>query len=356
MADRVSDVSQRAPRWLAWTAALVLVPMSFLGGLLLGQDRLRGVTVAPAAVVVPASEFDLTDQRRTVAELVWDTGAPLRAPAWSGLVTAVHVGAGEELRTGDPIVSIDGIARLGAAMQEPFYRPLAAGDRGDDVEALHNLLVGAGVLGEIPAEASHFGSATVAAVRELERHIGIGQPTGVFDPSWVVWLPVDPFVVTEVAVEAGLPAPSLGGTVATGPPTLVGAVLHNADRGPLDLDADLEWTAELNGVHVGVDPISNQVVARDLTGLAGVVLAGAETITGAVRRAEGLTVLAVPTTAVVTAPDGRLCVWTPDSSGFTAVDVEVVGALAGVTHLRPNASVGEVLANPTAVLAEPACP
>lgn len=341
--------------WWLFAACVALVPLAFLAGLLVAEDRLAGVTVDPEPVVVPADTVRLTDESSALLTLRWEPTSPLLAPGWTGLVTDVHMEPGDQLATGDPVVSVDGVVRVAAASEQPLHRRLALGDSGPDVVVLHGLLIELGHLAEPPASPENYSAATSAAVRALEGALGVPHPSGVFDPAWLVWLPAEPWPVVGVAIEAGRPAPQAGEAVATSPETLVGASLTTAEAAPIDLDPEAAWVVGVGGEALPVDPASSALDGDALGVLAGLIPAGTETATGQVRRRDPREVVVVPSSAVVTGEDGRLCVWVPGESALAAVEVEIVGSRAGASHLAPTA-LSDVLANPAEVLAEPACP
>lgn len=341
-------------RLVWWVVAIVVtaVPLAFLAGLVVAEDRLEGVTVDAAPVLATAADLVVTDERRTNVELSWERGAPLRAPGWSGIVTEVMIEPGQELVTGDVVASVDGVDRIVAVTSMPLFRPLSVGVIGTDVEVLHELLVELGLLSAVPTVANRYTAVTRTAVIALERQLGIARPSGVFDPSWVVGLPLEPWPVSEASLEVGLPVPGLGEPIGWGPAVLTRADLTTAGGTPLELDEDTEWVVEIDGVIVPLDPALNAIVDNDdLATITPRLTANAERGAGLVRRRVAREVVQVPSTAVVADPSGGLCVFAPDGDGWTAVEVEVIGARAGASHLLPASGLPEqVLANPAQVL------
>jgi peptidoglycan hydrolase-like protein with peptidoglycan-binding domain len=89
----------------------------------------------------------------------------LKAPA-PGTVTKVHIAAGKALPSLKPLVDIDGTAVYGIPSATPFYRDLADGDTGDDVEALQAALAAAGYdPGDVDGD---FGGATASALESWQ--------------------------------------------------------------------------------------------------------------------------------------------------------------------------------------------
>ncbi len=71
----------------------------------------------------------------------------------------------------------------------------------------------------------------VEAVNAFGATLGVRSPGGVFDPGWVVWLPVEPFEVVSVDVRLGGPAPGPGSVLLAGPAALA-AVSVMSPEGP----------------------------------------------------------------------------------------------------------------------------
>jgi hypothetical protein len=102
-------------------------------------------TAAPASTVRVTERTD-TDERQV--QLALDTGAP-RAVVTSrtGTVTTSTCSTGAPVRSGDVLAGIDGQAVIALASDEPLWRDLELGDRGDDVSGLQRELtrLGAGL-------------------------------------------------------------------------------------------------------------------------------------------------------------------------------------------------------------------
>ena len=87
----ISRLSANPRSWLFLCTALLLgVPLAFLAGMLISEERLDGVTVRTSPVLIPVVEEVFEDQRRVQVALSWKEGATLPAPAWSGVVTVSY--------------------------------------------------------------------------------------------------------------------------------------------------------------------------------------------------------------------------------------------------------------------------
>lgn len=339
---------------------LVVVPAVLLLWLRLGtDDSLDVIDARVAPSIVTPTDRTVTDERRVTGALTWMEGSPVRAPAWSGVVTALTVKPGDVIRSGDTLLSVSGIARLGVASSAPFYRRLQPGDSGPDVSELNRALVALGYLASEPVRAQQYGTATAVAVRALQAKLGLSDADGVFDPEWFAWLPTDPFTVGAVQLELGAPAPPPGTAIAAAPPELTRVVLSPAGQGDSSvLDPAAAWVLLIGGASFPIDARTLEVPARSLPGVAKLLKPKVERLDGIVQRAVPLKVIAIPSTAVTTGPGGGLCVWLEARPGeYRPQAVTLAGSRAGVTNVAEGLSAGSrLLANPAGVLSSTACP
>jgi len=330
---------------------MLLVPGAFLAGLLLAAAT-RGNGRAATPVVVAVRETPYDERRGVQLTPTWAEGPDLFAPAWAGIVGSVT--DADVLQSGDRIAVIDGIARLAFATDQPFFRSLALGDTGRDVEALHELLQTRGLL-RIDAGNGMVTPATMDAVTTLAGELGVPGPTQAFDPAWIVWLAADPFPVASIEMEAGQLAPSAGSVIATSPPNLAAVAIQPLDGVPLDVSSTDSYVLAVRGAEFDLQAgLALDRAALDrLSALIGVA---DETVEGSIYRSQPRLVWTVPTTAVSSGPGGELCVWVEEGVGYEATPVTLVSSQAGVTYLEPRGTTVMLLTNPAEVLDEPSCP
>lgn len=345
-----------AHAWLVGAGLFVGVPAGMLLALFLTEERLDDIGRPPTPLVEPPRTVEFDDRTGVVATLRWSQGPMLYAPAWSGVVGEVRLRPGNVVRNGDAVATIDGVTRLAVRTPQPFFRALSIGDRGPDVGWLHEALVALGHLDRAPADEQQVGPETLLAVRSLAAQLGVVTAVHGFDPAWVVWLPSESLEVASVMLVAGSPAPAAGTPVAAGAPQLASVELTRVEGGPLALDPGERYVLELGGVDVPLGGMPPSVGADGLTRLSGVLPPSAETTSGSVRLAEPIRLWALPASAVMAGPDGRLCIWVVEGTGYAPLAVEVMSARAGVSFVRPTAAPGNILQNPSEVLDEPACP
>ena len=316
------------------------------------RDQLFGAE--PELTVVASAAPFTPGLRVTVVVAAAPAEVVAVAPPWTGTVTRLLVAPGAEVRTGTPVVEVDGVARPYVSAERPFWRPLGLhqevgpdgsvrsfpGPSGADVDQLHRFLAEQGLYTGTLEPGTPFGSATAAAVRELARRLGDGANPGVFAPGMVVWGVRDAFVVGEVDAAVGLPAP------APGAPLL--AVAGARYTVTVTDDTGSTVSAEgREGWRFVADPLD--VALGDL--VAGRLPPGLVPDGGDLRvegRVEGPVVaeaFRLPPAALVV--DGeRTCV--VGSAEAATVEVQVVGATSGQVVVTGLADGDELVANPAA--------
>ena len=216
---------RRLSRTVSAVAALALIawvsaPVAAVWWLSVQTERAE---IAPAETTwVPVQPHQGQLSRDASIYLDWATVPPIVAPQWSGTVTRNQLVAGAKITSGQSLLTIDGVERIGWSAAAPFYRPLQAGSSGEDVLALRSLLVARGL---DPAASGFLGSRDLRAIRALAASIGVPDPGRVsaFDPSWVVFLPSSAVTVSKPEVAIGSPAPTAGQKLADLDPRLSSA-------------------------------------------------------------------------------------------------------------------------------------
>lgn len=291
------------------------------------SDELR--PVEPVFVRAALSEED-GDQPAS-ATLVWSAPEPVAVTLPAGVVTALPDPGVSQLSDGEVAVEINGVRRLAQTEGKPFYRPLAVGAQGEDVRNLIEYLVRAGRLSPDAATPSRspYTNRVASAVAQLQRDIGAPTLDGVFDPSYVVYLP-DALPLGRLRVGDVLPGSPIEALAL--PASLTGVTLvpegQTADVRASVSDGAL---ATIAGVEVEVEAL--QVTKDGLAWLEAVLAPDTATIDDArIRRGEPRRSALIPSTAVVVDDGGNQCVFVG----------EVLSSLTGrpVTQVAPTTQLG----------------
>lgn len=289
---------------------------------------------APVFVDIGSS----TTQDRQPARLVlgWGPVREVISGRVVGRVTALTDRS--ELSTGQDVMSVDGVWLPALSGVPPLWRNLVWGTTGSDVAAVAELLT---TLGYDIEPTEQVNASFVNAVRAFETDRG-RERTGVFQPSYVVWLPDTPMRVGTWAIDVGdwVAAESV---ILTERPALVTASAIPVDADFLDVEST-GWVFDpLTGPDLGLAGTSltedaKAVLAESLTGDA-----TATELDGVVRRSEPRPLDTVPTSAVILMPDASTCV-VLEKGG--AARVTVVGGRGGVSEILPLDTAERILSNP----------
>ncbi|MGO4536736.1 peptidoglycan-binding domain-containing protein [Leifsonia sp. 2MCAF36] len=178
-----------------WGAPLALLGVSLTGAKAEQRSSTSGTTVA--IVRVGSRQFD---GRQSVTVTAHMSRVPAASAGVAGTVTALRIGAGDNVEDGSELFAVDGRMLLAFSQNVPLFRELRMGDSGDDVAALGRFLNARHLL-ESPAD-SRFGPKMRVAVAAYQARYGYDQD-GVFRPSYVVFIPHDFGPVTEVSALIG---------------------------------------------------------------------------------------------------------------------------------------------------------
>jgi hypothetical protein len=317
-------------------AGAVLLSMGVALGALLAWEPAPPVPGADAfrseAVAIGASTY--TGEFSAPFEVEWSTPATVLAPVGSaGVVTRSACVAGGVVRNGDAVIQIDGIDRLAFASTIPFFRALAEGDQGEDVDELRRVLAVAGDPG------TPFDARLADAVATLNVTTGRPGAGPAFDPSAIVFLPSDPLPVGSCDA-------AVGTAVAAGEPILTAASTPVALRITVD-PADVAvgpMVGTLNGTTFELAAAGDDrtLVATDPSVVAGLGLTpplegtAAPPAEIAVALATPVDAAIVPASALLATGD-RTCLLTGTPDDFELRPVVVLDARLGRVEVAPAA-------------------
>lgn len=175
--------------------ALVASVGGAAGSILVLGDRVRtraelvADAAAPRTVPVTATVESrvLRSEVTLRGEVVQAEQAQLRLPDnVTGVVTAVRVQGGITIEAGSAVIEVQGRPVLVLPGTFRFYRDLAVGDTGPDVEQLQGALQALGLLKG--NDRGSFGSATSAALRRLYERAGYAAPNPVAARAAELWV------------------------------------------------------------------------------------------------------------------------------------------------------------------------
>lgn len=276
----------------------------------------------------------------TVAE--W-TQLPVGANQAAGIVTAVNVEPGAEVKQGDTLYSVGLRPVVVAQGDVPMFRSISAGVSGDDVTQLQTMLAALGHYGgAIDGKAEN---ATKVAIIRWQKSLGI-DPTGVVLPGDVVFVPSLP---TRVAVDPEVI--HRGATLVGGEDALLGLPVSprfwvpvtEAQAGMMPNGTAVEVSSPSGGTWLGVtgeqtrDP-ENGSIAVAVDGVEGAVVctdacgeipvSGQTTLPSKIVTVAQVSGLVVPSAALITLADGTTAVIDEKDE---RVSVEIVASAKGMS-------------------------
>jgi len=248
-----------------------------------------------------------------------------------GIVTALECEAGANWTSGSFPLEIDAAPILALHLSTPPWRDLQLGDTGPDVRALQSELER---LGKTVSSDGVVGDQTVRALEALLGTKRESRSEPVLARDSFVWLPSQSVTIADCTkhlgdrVTAEEPLVSLGVSAA-------GFQLGSIPEGLLPGIRELEIGTVI--VPVGednsiVDEMSISMLTADPTVEASIASGGEIELTGTLRLAEPIFILAVPAGSLIGAGTDNSCV----SDGSKMFPVEIVGSTLGTTLVRPR--------------------
>ena len=345
--------------WLV-LGAVFIAPIAAMAYIVVLADATES-DVAPSEGVVTASSSreSFLDSVDVDIALTWSEPETLVAPSWAGLVTGAPELSEKPLANGARVAQIDGIWRVAAHTQRPFYAPVTRESADAQIEMLNGLLA---TLGYPHAAGETWGWDTTAGVRNFADALNVPGADSVvaFDPTWVVWMPTEQFDAAKTLLVVGTPAPAAGESVAAGRALVTSAKIAPKGGAVLpDADAPDAWDLVVGAVQ---SVYSGPELANEAMAAVGASLQGdmPEATTGVLRRHDAVDGWAIPAAAVVTDASGSLCVLVVDAASDTAayrvVPVHSLGGSIGTVRVVGELDeTTEVVANPSRALDEIRC-
>lgn len=259
----------------------------------------------------------------------------------SGLVTRVRLVAGQVVRSGSVLGSVDGHDLIAYQADEPLFATVGPGSQGPMVRRAQKVLRELGFLRGKPTGV--FDAATADAAARLNKKWG--QPKKVtVGPEGLVWIGTSPVQAAEVQLEAGARTSSGAEIFKSGVAYVGVSVTENPGvaalgSGPL--------TLEVNGATTPYVAGSGVVVDREFVDKVAAALSGATGATGTVL-AEPTRVGTVPASALVTDSHGTVCLFEDATGPGRTVEPLATGTIAAV-DVSPSLIGSKYLVNPREV-------
>lgn len=136
------------------------------------QVAARAAPPEPSDVVATVTVGELTEQVTARSEITRESASTVEvalAGAEQSVVTATGVPPGSEISAGGVALEVNGRPVIATTGAFPYYRDMAEGDTGPDVEQLQRFLMSCGYR---TGGVGQFGPQTAGAVRQLYRAIG----------------------------------------------------------------------------------------------------------------------------------------------------------------------------------------
>jgi hypothetical protein len=345
---------RRSTLGTAGAVAIYVVPIVLLAWLRLDTDeRLAAIEPTKTPLEATATLTEFRDRQAVTVIVRYSDADTVLAPNWTGIVTGLPAGPGTELKPGQVVAQIEGINRIAYVAPRPLFRPLTVGATAADSAELEDVLIGLGYMAA--GKVRPYDGVVATAVHRLTVAVGAPGDGSTFDPSWLVWLPRDPFPITKVNALVSAPAPAAGTPVLTAPPR-IRELTVTTRTGPPDLEGN--WVLDLHGTAIQLtdgrpspDGLVTLAAASDP--------ANDEPATGQITRAEPRKAIAVAASAVIAGPHDTFCVMVPGrpTGHYRSQAVSIgEGTTSGVELTSGLDDHDTYLANPGELEEVPACP
>lgn len=326
----------------------ISAPVAAIAYLTLQQQAAQFGTADP--VLVSPEENHDPIARPVSLLLTWDDDSSVVAPAWVGVVQAVYVPPGAQLKSGDPIALISNLQRIGYASAVPFTRTLTVGSTGPDVAALNTMLASRGLSS---TDGDRYTSHTRLGVNQFAASIGETSRVTAFDPAWVIYLARDGMIVSASKMVVGAPAPGAGSDLFDVEPELTKAELiaavviddgssetPAAPQAPTPITAGDNELLLVGATELRLDGTGTQVSPAELSHLRTIVKMKSP-VAGAVLRSESIKGTWKIPTATLVSDAGLTCVVVQTSGRIKSVEVSVLGETHGVAVVEGDLSSGD---------------
>lgn len=326
---------------LAVVSAMGLACTSLLGHSPSDAARSRAVPDLPVPTV-PVEYQHLRETVRVPCEPQEDLTTVATPPAQGQaptVVTDIGVAVGDSVKTGTLLAEVSGRPMIGIVTDVPFYRDLAVGDVGEDVERLERALMDTGLM---EASDAHFDATSGSALNDLYAQADV-EPHAMKEASGRFLFAMFESVQPGATVRQILS--STGEVLDAGQPIMV---IDEGDVGVActiasSVDVSAGQAVELVGAEGRVKATINDVGRADDESMTRVLVVSSQ---DDISRTGGpvdleisldateTEVATVPAGALYASPGGGYEVRRRTPDGYEAIAVELGMSVGGVVELR----------------------
>ncbi|WP_435298835.1 peptidoglycan-binding domain-containing protein [Timonella sp. A28] len=243
------------------TGSLLLLSGVGVGVLIAPEQTPAAFTTNDTAETFPVSYREFTDEQSVKVKPTVTKEVKLRTKA-NGQITDTDCDAGTPIKSGTSIFTINDTPLLSIHTKTPLWRDLTRGVKGKDVLALQKELKR---LGYTISPDGEYGYVTRAAIKDLQKKIGVEKPSGDLNISAVMWLPNQQDMVKSCDAGLGAEVPADGlVTVSGGLSSLrvVEAASATAEDAALDVSGG---TGDVENVSLDAEAAQRQLTFQDFT-------------------------------------------------------------------------------------------
>ena len=215
-------------RTLGAVRATVIVFALWLGPVIgawawIGHQQAEEVDPSPAPSLATVGRRENDAFQHGTLHLEWAEPPRLSIQPIQGRVTSIHIGRGTVLKTGLPVLDIDGATKYASVGGTPFYRDIRRGMVGPDVTELDSLLLALGAATSPTLDSTGATTwATARAIQDFHQMSGGDRTESTFLSTDAIYVPAGFPAVGNILVAVGEP---IGGNepVLEATPRLLGA-------------------------------------------------------------------------------------------------------------------------------------
>lgn len=330
--------------FVAATLAAPLLAFAVLGIRAASQSPLESAS-SPEPLI---ASVERQEREREVNVAIKVEYADALAPTTSasGTATSVTVAPGDEVTTGTVVARVNDAAITAYSSPSPLWRDLAHGAEGGDVRVAQDLLRTLGYYSG--SSDGRVGYTTEKAIKAYNAARGYGSGNGYLSLASLTWIGTGPVTVASVTVHAGDQV-SPGTELFTTTAALAAITVSETPN----IVRDAEVVLVVNGITTPYVAGSGRVTDPEAVAAIAASLGTATEGLGSVKLTVPISVGAIPSSAIVSEPEGATCFF-PDLTS-PGVVVTPLGGSLGTVDVDVSLVGQPVLVNPREVREDLSC-